>query len=107
MEKILGYEGVKQLEHHFYRAYKMTEEDLLEAVCYSFVSWIMEHFPAQLIPRITVLCGPGNNGADGYYIAKLLAQENYDLKVIDASFEQQKSPLCRKKRGELKMHPNI
>ena len=31
--------------------------------------------------RITVLCGPGNNGGDGFVIAKKLIEKNFDVKV--------------------------
>ena len=31
--------------------------------------------------RIIVLCGPGNNGGDGFVIAKKLIEKNFDVKV--------------------------
>lgn len=40
---------------------------------------ILERFPAA--SRVDVLCGPGNNGGDGYVIASLLKQSGVDVRV--------------------------
>lgn len=32
--------------------------------------------------RIVVLCGPGNNGGDGYVLARLARQSRLDVRVI-------------------------
>lgn len=39
----------------------------------------MAHYPGA---NILVLCGPGNNGGDGYVAARLLAQADYNVTVL-------------------------
>ena len=43
---------------------------------------VVEAIVARFTPRRTiVLCGPGNNGGDGYVTARLLAQQGWDVGV--------------------------
>lgn len=39
---------------------------------------ILERFPCQ---PVTVLCGPGNNGGDGYVVARRLADQDWPVEV--------------------------
>ena len=53
---------------------------------------LMEHAASQSVnvikqyisnkDKICVACGPGNNGADGLAIARLLSQEGYDAQIL-------------------------
>ncbi|UDL90510.1 NAD(P)H-hydrate dehydratase [Mesorhizobium sp. PAMC28654] len=40
---------------------------------------VLERYPAAT--RIHVLCGPGNNGGDGYVVARLLAESGVDTRI--------------------------
>ncbi len=44
---------------------------LMEAAGHAVMDVVLEHYPD--LKRAVILCGPGNNGGDGYVVARLLA----------------------------------
>src|SRR5487761_2338919 len=52
---------------------------MMRAGC-AAAAWIREHFP--LPGRVLILVGPGNNGGDGWVVARQLLQCGYDTTVV-------------------------
>ena len=58
--------------------------DLMERAGAGCVDAILAEWPAlaEAPDRAMVLCGPGNNGGDGFVIARLLAQKGWQVAVF-------------------------
>ena len=64
-------------------AFGVTGEALMEAAGASVVSAILARWPVeqQAEQRAVILCGPGNNGGDGFVIARRLAEAGLKVKL--------------------------
>ena len=79
MLKILTTSQIKELDAYTIQHEPITSIDLMERACSAFTSWFTSKFAND--QPIGVICGTGNNGGDGLGIARLLADQGYDVKV--------------------------
>ncbi len=63
---------------HFAIAAGISSETLMENAGASIVSEIAARWSPR---RVAVLCGPGNNGGDGFVVARLLARNGWTVRV--------------------------
>ncbi len=54
--------------------------DLMERASSGLYTWVRENIPGKR--KIFIFCGPGNNGGDGLALARLLLQDDYQLKIF-------------------------
>jgi NAD(P)H-hydrate epimerase len=89
MQKIYSGSQVKYLDQTFLEKSGMTSHELMEKAAIEFVTWFLdENFPKDI--QILIVAGPGNNGGDGFAIARLLAEDNYSIKVVEMFDSNQK-----------------
>lgn len=79
MIKILNTERTRELDLHTIKQEGIPSIDLMERACRAFTIWFTERFNA--LNKVGVICGPGNNGADGLGIARMLKDWGYPVKV--------------------------
>lgn len=61
--------------------------------------WSARHAHAAPAPRITVVCGAGNNGGDGWVVARRLLDRSASVLVLHAHAAEELSPDARRMRG--------
>lgn len=72
------YKSCYPLDQRCYDEYNLTEDVLMEHAGLGMANYIKQHFKEQ--SSILIVCGFGNNGADGLVLARLL-QGYYDVKL--------------------------
>ncbi len=63
---------------------EVTELELMECAGRGVVEAIFEEWPkmAQTCHRAVILCGPGNNGGDGFVVARLLEEWGWEVELF-------------------------
>ena len=65
---------------------KITSSELMERAAKKCFEWLKLHLPED--KNFAVLCGSGNNGGDGWVIARLLKEDGRDVTVFASAAEQ-------------------
>lgn len=81
MTELLTAAEMRGIERDAIASGQVTGLDLMERAGQGVVDAILAHWPqhAQIPARAKVLCGPGNNGGDGFVIARLLADRGWSV----------------------------
>lgn len=83
------YTEVASLDKRCYEEFALSEDLLMEHAAEGMATYIRRNF--QTSSSVQIVCGSGNNGADGLACARLLHGE-FDIKVILA--KEPKSPMA-------------
>ncbi len=77
--KILSAEQLKAADQATIENEPIASIDLMERAAYQCFHWISERKEAEYL--IHIFCGMGNNGGDGLAIARMLHEEDFDVKA--------------------------
>ena len=72
---------------------------LMERAGKAAAEFISDLYPAPA--RVTVVCGPGNNGGDGYRTAIELLNKEYDVNVVQVAGNAPKSEEAKARQNRL------
>lgn len=84
MTELLTAAQMKAIEQAAIESGEVTGLELMERAGRGVVEAVFEEWPelAKTPHRAVVLCGPGNNGGDGFVVARLLAEWGWEVEVF-------------------------
>jgi len=84
MTELLTAAQMKAIEQAAIDSGEVTGLELMERAGRGVVEAVFEQWPelAATSHKAVVLCGPGNNGGDGFVVARLLAQWGWEVEVF-------------------------
>ena len=84
MAELLTAAQMRQLEQSAIESGAVTGLELMERAGRGVVEAVLAEWPEMVRPphRAVVLCGPGNNGGDGFVVARLLKQRGWEVEVF-------------------------
>lgn len=97
------FEDINFLDRRCVEKFGLSEDLMMEHAASSIERYIKKHLP--LSSSLLILCGPGNNGADGIALARML-QNDYRVHIylpLDAQSKMAKIQLERAKKVGVKI----
>ncbi len=103
--RLASVEQSKKIDELSQKEFRLPSEVLMEAAGVSAAREIEQaFFPEINRGRVSIICGPGNNGGDGLVIARHLHSAGYrDLAVFLLSPEKTQTPLLREQLTRLQL----
>jgi hydroxyethylthiazole kinase-like uncharacterized protein yjeF len=91
--KILPVEKIREADAYTIQHEPIADIDLMERAAGKCVEWIKGH--VQKERKVLVVCGAGNNGGDGYAIARMLLVDGFHTDVLVTGKEGALSASCQ------------
>lgn len=95
MQKL--FDEVGSLDKRCYKDFSLSEDILMEHAAQGMATYIKENFAKN--SKAIIVCGSGNNGADGIACARLL-HGDYDVSIYYAKKPKSKMALLQQKRAD-------
>lgn len=100
MTRVVKAEEMRVLDQFVIDKIGISAEILMERAGLGVAKNISKRFPSDAFRRVLVVCGPGNNGGDGFVCARYLSDMGYETEVVLLSEKE-------RYRGEAQKNLNI
>ncbi|MBM3436576.1 MAG: NAD(P)H-hydrate dehydratase [Bacteroidetes bacterium] len=90
--KILTIDQIREGDAYTIENEPVADIDLMERAANELFLWISASVDAKR--RIKIFCGCGNNGGDGFALARMLAEAGYTVETILIRHSEKLSPSC-------------
>jgi len=97
--KILSVDKIREADLFTIEHEPIADIDLMERAANACFYWLIRNIPDN--KKIKVICGTGNNGGDGFAIARLMVSKGYNTEVFLLGNPEKLSPNCRINYGRL------
>ncbi len=91
--KILPIEKIREADAYTIAHEPIADIDLMERAANELYEWVESNLNPE--KEIVIFCGMGNNGGDGFALARMLFQAGYKINVMLIRHAEQMSPSCR------------
>lgn len=91
--KILPVEKIREADEYTIKNEPISDINLMERAASACFDWIYSQVPIE--KKILVVCGTGNNGGDGFAIARMMATSGYKVDVLLVGDHEKLSNSCR------------
>lgn len=103
--KIFTAQQIRDLDAYTIENEPIASIDLMERASMTFVDWFTSKFDSGRV--VQVVCGIGNNGGDGFAIARLLYERGYSVRVYFCIIAKKCSLDCQTNKVRLEKIPAI
>lgn len=91
--KILPIDKIREADAYTIKHEPISDIDLMERAATELFEWIVAK--SQPDRRFKIFCGTGNNGGDGFALARMLAESKHRVEVFFVNYSPKLSPSCR------------
>lgn len=106
--KILPIDKIREADAYTIEHEPISDLELMERAAFELFEWIAAKIPPDR--KFTIFCGTGNNGGDGFVLARMLTEAGYEIDLYLVQYSEQLSSSCQanleraQKEGGLSIH---